>query len=76
MSEAVSREEYARELAAWQEDYNQRAATRASSILSSEQQSTYSEYQQWNAEMRQQFEARRAAREANGAGPRNGAPPR
>ncbi|HUQ11695.1 MAG TPA: hypothetical protein VM146_15375 [Steroidobacteraceae bacterium] len=72
-SEAVSREEFSKDMTAWQEDYNQRAATRASSILTSEQQATYSEYQQWTKEMRQQFETRRAARDG-GAGPR-GAPP-
>jgi hypothetical protein len=73
-SESVSREEYARDMAAWQEDYNQRAATRASSILTGDQQTTYSEYQQWNTEMRQQFESRRAAREAGANGPRASAP--
>ena len=66
MSESVSREEYNKAMAAWQDDYNQRAATRAGSILSSEQQSTYSEFQQWGREMRQQMEQRRAAREAGG----------
>jgi hypothetical protein len=63
LSESVSREEYTQAMDAWQEDYNQRASTRASSILDSEQQAAYSEYQQWNKEMRQQFESRRAARE-------------
>lgn len=65
LSESVSREEYSQAMAAWQEDYNQRTATRANSILNSDQQTAYSEYQQWNQEMRQQFEARRAAREGN-----------
>jgi hypothetical protein len=72
-SDGVSREEYNQEMSAWTEDYNQRAATRASSILTSDQQETYNQYQQWTKEMRQQFEARRAAREAGGAG---GPPPR
>jgi hypothetical protein len=49
-------------MATWQEDYNQRAASRASAILTSEQQAAYTEYQEWNREMRQQFEERRAAR--------------
>ena len=66
LSESVSREEYNREMAAWQDDYNQRAATRASSILNSEQQNTYTEFQQLSREMRQQMEQRRAAREAGG----------
>jgi hypothetical protein len=66
LSESTSREEYNREMAAWQDDYNQRAATRASSILNSEQQTTYTEFQQLSKEMRQQMEQRRAAREAGG----------
>lgn len=77
-SEAVSREEYIKDMTAWQDDYNQRAATRASSILTSEQQATYSEYQQWTKEMRQQFETRRATREGGGGarGPAPTTPPR
>jgi hypothetical protein len=70
LADSYSREEYTKAMAAWQEDYNQRAASRASSILSSDQQSAYTEYQQWTREMRQQFEARRAAREAGGPGTR------
>jgi hypothetical protein len=65
LSESVSREEYSQALTAWQDDYNQRTATRASSILNSDQQAAYNEYQQWNKEMRQQFESRRAAREGS-----------
>lgn len=76
LSESVSREEYNKEMAAWQDDYNQRAATRASSILNSEQQTTYTEYQQWGREMRQQMEQRRAARDARGPPGGPGAPPR
>ena len=64
LAESVSREEYSRAMAAWQDDYNQRTATRASSILNTEQRETYGAYQQMNKEMRQQFESRRAAREA------------
>jgi hypothetical protein len=73
-SEAVSREEFLKDMTAWQEYYNQRTALRASSILTSEQQATYAEYQQWTKEMRQQSEARRAARGGDGAGPRGAAP--
>jgi hypothetical protein len=62
-SESSSREEYSQAMSTWQEDYNQRAASRASSILNSGQQTAYTEYQQWNKEMRQQFEERRAARQ-------------
>lgn len=63
LSESGSREEYLQAMTAWQEDYHQRTATRAGSILNSDQQTTYGEIQQWNKEMRQQSEARRAARE-------------
>ncbi len=74
-TEGTSREEYNQAMATWQEDYNQRAASRASSILNTSQQTAYTEYQQWNKEMRQQFEERRAARQNNaGRGP--GGPPR
>ena len=62
-SESVSREEYSKAMTAWQDDYNQRTAMRASSILDGEQQAAYGEYQQWHKEMRQQFEARRSARQ-------------
>lgn len=79
MAESVSREEYEKEYAAWQQDYNQRAASRTSSILNQDQQTAYNEYQQWTQEMRQNFQSRRAAREAAGgrppAGP-TGVPPR
>lgn len=64
-SESTSREEYNQAMSTWQEDYNQRAASRASSILNSDQQTAYTEYQQWNKEIRQQFEERRAARQNN-----------
>ena len=64
----ASREEYMKANAEWQDDYNQRTATRAGSILNSDQQTAYTEYQQWTKEMRTQFEARRAARDAGGPG--------
>lgn len=75
LADSVSREDFTQAMATWQEDYNQRAASRASAILNSEQQAAYTEYQEWNREMRQQFEARRAARR-NDSGPANGAPGR
>jgi hypothetical protein len=74
-SESTSREDYDQAMSTWQEDYNQRAASRASSILTNDQQTAYTEYQQWNKEMRQQFEERRAARQNNG-GRNPGAIPR
>jgi hypothetical protein len=72
-SESGSREEYTKASQAWQADYQERAATRARSILNSDQQETYTQYQQWTREMRAQSESRRAAREARRA--RNAAPP-
>lgn len=74
-SESVSREEYMKAMTAWQDDYNQRSATRAGSILTSDQQETYDEFQQLNKDMRRQFEARRAARESREGGS-SGATPR
>jgi hypothetical protein len=62
LANAPSREDYAQAMAAWHEDYNERATSRARSILVGEQLDAYDEYQQWSREMRQQSEARRAAR--------------
>jgi hypothetical protein len=70
-ADSASREEHAKAALEWQQDYQERAATRARSILSSEQLATYNEYQQWTREMRQQYEARRAAR---GSGAPAGSP--
>jgi hypothetical protein len=75
-SESGSREDYSRAVLAWQEDYQERAATRARSILDSEQLTTFTEYQQWNREMRAQFEARRSARGNAGGPPGSERPPR
>jgi hypothetical protein len=62
LANAPSREDYAQAMAAWHEDYNERATSRARSILVGEQLGAYEEYQQWSREMRQRSEARRAAR--------------
>ena len=48
----------------WQADYEKRVADQARSILTSEQYNTYSDYQQWQQEMRQQF-----ATQGPGGGP-------
>ena len=69
LSDSGSREDYSKSMLAWQADYQERAATRASSILNSDQQETYSQYQQWSREMRLQSETRRGAREAGGRKP-------
>ena len=75
-SESASREEHAKASLEWQQDYQERAATRARSILNSDQLTTFSEYQQWTREMRQQFEARRSARgNGAGSGPPGSTPP-
>jgi len=63
-SESASPEEYNKAMTAWQEDYNERSAARARSILSGDQLAAYNEYQQWSKEMRQNFESRRAGRAA------------
>ena len=77
-ADSASREEHTDAALEWQKDYQERAATRARSILSGEQLATYNEYQQWTREMRQQFEARRAARGSGAPGgpPGSAAPPR
>lgn len=76
LAESVSPEEYNKAMSAWQEDYNERSATRARSILNGDQLAAYNEYQQWSKEMRQSFEARRAGRGGAGGPPGTGAPPR
>lgn len=48
-------EMYNKALADWQVQYNERAADRARGILNTEQFSSYNEYQQWQAEMRENF---------------------
>jgi hypothetical protein len=75
-ADSASREEHTKATLEWQQDYQERAATRARSILSSEQLATYNEYQQWTREMRQQFEARRAARGGGAPGGPPGSSPR
>lgn len=76
LADSYSREEFNKAMSAWQDDYNHRAVTRANGILNSDQQTAYSEYQQWTREIRQQFEARRAARSGGGPGSMSGAPRR
>jgi hypothetical protein len=46
---------YSKALSEWQNDYNDRTAARARSILNSEQDAAYNEYQQLQKEMREQF---------------------
>ena len=49
------REAYASAMNDWQADYDHRSAARARTILDTQQQSAYSEFQQWQSEMRQNF---------------------
>jgi hypothetical protein len=46
---------YGKALTDWEAQYNERAADRARSILNGEQFASYSEYQQWQREMRENF---------------------
>ena len=76
LAESASPEEYSKAMTAWQEDYNERSATRARSILTGDQLTAYNEYQQWSKEMRQNIESRRAARGGGGGPAGAAAPPR
>jgi hypothetical protein len=49
--------EYSKQLSAWQEDYNKRVSSEASSILNTDQLTAYNEVQQWQKEIRDQFGA-------------------
>src|SRR6185503_1548448 len=62
--DGTSQEDMAKAYNDWQTDYEKRVADAARSILTAEQHKTYSEYQQWQSEMRQQFG------QAPGGGPR------
>jgi hypothetical protein len=46
---------YGKALTDWETQYNERATDRARSILDGEQFTSYSEYQQWQREMRENF---------------------
>ena len=46
---------YGKALTDWEAQYNERATDRARSILSGDQFASYSEYQQWQREMRENF---------------------
>ncbi len=48
-------EAFGKALNEWQDDYNERTASRARGILDTEQLGAYNEYQQWQKEMREQF---------------------
>jgi hypothetical protein len=54
-TEGMDAEQYSKSMTDWQNNYNERAADRAKSILNSDQQTAYAEYQQLQSEMWQQF---------------------
>ena len=62
MSDYTKPEDYSKAYAEWQSDYNERVSSQARSILDSQQMTAYSEYQQWQKEMREQVAVRRQGR--------------
>jgi hypothetical protein len=57
---------YSKALGDWQAQYNERATDRARSILNGEQFSSYTEYQQWQTEMRENFRTMPGGRRMRG----------
>jgi len=66
MADGTSPEEYSKAYADWQSDYIERVNAQAHSILNTEQQTAYNEYQQWQKEMREQMVTRRGPRGLRG----------
>jgi hypothetical protein len=66
MSENSTPEEYSKTYADWQNDYNERIEAQARAILTTNQMTAYSEYQQWQKEVRDQMVTRRAMRGTRG----------
>lgn len=62
MSDYTKPEDYSKAYAEWQSDYNERVNSQARSILNTDQMTAYSEYQQWQKEMREQVATRRQSR--------------
>ncbi|HEU4780184.1 MAG TPA: hypothetical protein VFS58_09920 [Steroidobacteraceae bacterium] len=67
MADGTTPEEYNKAYAEWQSNYNERVSAQANTILDSGQMNAYSEYQQWQKEMREQMATRRAVRGQRGA---------
>jgi outer membrane murein-binding lipoprotein Lpp len=65
-SENTTPEEYTKAYSDWQKDYSERVEAQAHSILNTEQMTAYTEYQQWQTEMREQMATRRAIRGIRG----------
>jgi hypothetical protein len=55
--DGANMDEFQKVRTAWEEDYNERVASQARSILNTEQISAYTEYQQAQKDMRAQFGA-------------------
>lgn len=68
MTDSATTEDFVKAYAEWQSGYNDRLNAQAQGILNSEQLTAFSEYQQWQKEMREQGAARRLSR---GRGPAN-----
>jgi hypothetical protein len=62
LSDFTKPEDYSKAYAEWQSDYNERVNSQARSILNTDQMTAYSEYQQWQKEMREQVAIRRQSR--------------
>jgi hypothetical protein len=65
-SDYAKPEDYGKAYAQWQSDYNERVNAQARTILDSDQMTAYSEYQQWQKEMREQMAVRRQGRGPRG----------
>ena len=66
MTDDASHDDYAKAYEEWQADYNERVDAQAHSILNTEQLAAYSEYQQWQKEMREQISTRGRMRSLRG----------
>ncbi len=62
MDESTSDEDYSKAYAEWQSAYNERVNAHAQGILNTEQLTSFSDYQQWQKEMREQATVRRMSR--------------
>lgn len=62
ISDSTTSEDYSKAYSQWHSDYNERVNAQANSILDTEQLTAFSEYQQWQKEMREQGSFRRQGR--------------
>jgi hypothetical protein len=68
-SGSATPEEYTKSFNEWQADYNERINNQVHSILNTEQMTAYSDYQQWQQEMRSQMGVVHAGRGQHLPGP-------